>query len=92
MAFDASDSLFSASGKDNTRVVETKHRQLMEAYRTDIRFAQVLEAKLNTPRWRADGPECVAAMKLLHLRKYQCSLDHLEGLIVARIFELSKAN
>lgn len=91
-AFNTSESLFSASGADNTRVVETKRRQLMEVYKTDIRYVQILEAKLNTPRWEAEGPECMEAMKLLRMRKYQRSLDHLEGLIVARIFELSKAN
>ena len=65
---------------------------MMESYRMDLRFAQVLEVKLNTPCWKLDGPECLAAMELLHMRKYQHSLDHLKGLIIACIFELSKAN
>ena len=91
-AFNASEGLFSASGINNMWVVETKCCQLMEADRMDIQFVQVLEAKLNTPCWIADGPECIAAMKLLCMCKYQCSLDHLEGLIVAHIFKLSKAN
>ena len=64
----------------------------METYKMNIRFVQILEAKLSTPRWKADGPECMAAMKLLSMHKYQHSLHHLEGLIVACIFELSKAN
>ena len=92
MAFGASESVFLASGKDNTQVVETKCHQLMETYKMNIRFVQILDAKLHTPHWKADGPECMAAMKLLSMLKYQHSLDHLEGLIVTCIFELSKAN
>ena len=64
----------------------------METYRMNIRFVQILEAKLGPPHWKADGPECMAAMELLSMHKYQHSLDHLEGLIVTCIFELSKAN
>ena len=64
----------------------------METYKMNIRFVQILEAKLHTPHWKADGPECMAAMKLLSMLKYQHSLDHLEGLIIAHIFKLSKAN
>ena len=64
----------------------------METYKMNIRFVQILKAKLHTHHWRADGPECMAAMKLLSMLKYQHSLDHLAGLIVAHIFELSKAN
>jgi hypothetical protein len=43
-------------------------------------------------RWAPRSPECHEAVKLLHMRKYQRALDVLEGLVVARVFELSKMN
>lgn len=54
---------------------------------------QVLEVKLGiTARWRPGNPEWIAAKKLVSLATYQSSLDKLEGLIVARMFELTKMN
>ena len=43
-------------------------------------------------RWMPDSPECHEAAKLLHMHKYQRALDVLEGLVVARVFELGRIN
>jgi hypothetical protein len=45
-----------------------------------------------TEHWAPGSPECHEAAKLLHMCKYQRALDVLEGLVVARVFELSKMN
>jgi hypothetical protein len=42
--------------------------------------------------WVAGNAECNDAAKLLHMCKYQQALDILEGLVVARMFELGKMN
>ncbi|KAG1893006.1 uncharacterized protein F5891DRAFT_1131416 [Suillus fuscotomentosus] len=57
--------------------IETAHRHAIENYEKDLK---VLEVKL-----RDVG--CLVAN-----RKFQWALDSLEGLVVARIFELSKMN
>jgi hypothetical protein len=54
---------------------------------------QVLELKLDiTQRWEPEGEEWQRTGRLVAMRKYQRALDVLEGLIVARMFELTKMN
>ncbi|KAI6146179.1 hypothetical protein BKA82DRAFT_4330387 [Pisolithus tinctorius] len=58
---------------------ETARRHAVEMYNKDLRIVQDLESKLNIDsRWT---PET-----------FQRALDHLEALVVAWIFELSKMN
>lgn len=45
-----------------------------------------------TRRWTPDDIEWKDAGRLVANRKFQRALDSLEGLVVARIFELSKMN
>ncbi|KAG1884117.1 hypothetical protein F4604DRAFT_1878863 [Suillus subluteus] len=58
---------------------ETAQRHAIENYNKGLKVVQELE------EWR-DAGRLVANCKL------QCALDNLEGLVVARIFELSKMN
>jgi hypothetical protein len=54
---------------------------------------QALELKLDiTQRWKSEGEEWQRTGRLVAMRKYQRALDVLEGLIVARMFELTKMN
>jgi hypothetical protein len=79
--------------KDNTRVIETRRRHVIENHDKNLKAVQALEMRMEiTLRWVAGSAECRDAAKLLHMRKYQRTLDVLEGLVVARIFELSKMN
>ena len=56
-------------------------------------MAQELEVKLSVKvRWVPDRPEWKAASLLVGKRRYQRCLDELEGLIVSRMFELTKMN
>ncbi|KAJ3991749.1 hypothetical protein F5050DRAFT_1864634 [Lentinula boryana] len=43
-------------------------------------------------RWLSDSAEWKEAKQVVHMAAYHKALDRLEGLIVARIFELSKMN
>ena len=45
-----------------------------------------------TSRWKPGDVEWQNAGCLVAQRKYRCALDHLESLVVARIFELGKMN
>ena len=78
---------------DNTRVIETRRRHAIENRDKDLSAVQALEVRMGIiERWIPGSPEGNEAAKLLHMRKYQRALDVLEGLVVARVFELSKMN
>jgi hypothetical protein len=65
----------------------------LEEYEKDLKMVQDLEKKLNiSVRWEPGNEDWVRTGKLVAMRKYQRALDRLEGLIVARMFELTKMN
>ena len=43
-------------------------------------------------RWTTDSPEYRNASEYVRTRSYQRAVDKLEGLVVQRLFELTKAN
>ena len=52
-----------------------------------------MEKRLNIlVRWQPESIEWKAAAEKVTLRRYQRCIDVLEGLIVARMFELTKMN
>ncbi|KAF9232688.1 hypothetical protein BU15DRAFT_90591 [Melanogaster broomeanus] len=77
----------------NTRRTEMAFRHVQEAYEEDLRSVQALEIKLDIPqRWEPEDDAWQNAGHLVANREYRRALDHLESLVVARIFELSKIN
>ena len=79
--------------RDITRITETARRHVIETHDRDLRAVQALEMKLEiTRRWTPEDAEWREAGRLVAMRKYQRALDVLEGLIVARMFELTKMN
>ncbi|KAG1787544.1 hypothetical protein EV424DRAFT_1340062 [Suillus variegatus] len=77
----------------STNRIETTCRHAMENYEKDLKAVQELETKLGmTHRWEQEDQEWKDVGHLVANRKFQRALDHLEGLVVARIFELSKMN
>jgi hypothetical protein len=79
--------------KDSTRKVETARRHALENREKALQAVHALELKLKiTERWQPESAEWQNAGKLVAMRKYQRALDVLEGLIVARMFELTKMN
>ena len=76
-----------------TRQTETACRHALENYEKDLRLVQDLENKLGISRcWVPGDPEWENAERLVSNQKYQRVVDHLEGLVVVHIFELSKMN
>ncbi|KAI5987307.1 hypothetical protein EDD15DRAFT_2173852, partial [Pisolithus albus] len=68
-------------------------RHVLENYEKDLACVQELERKLNIDMcWKPEDAEWQHAGRLVANREYQRALDRLEGLVVARIFELSKMN
>ena len=79
--------------RDRTQSIETERRHALEEYEKDLKVVQDLEKKLNiSVRWEPGSDDWVRTGKLVTMRKYQRALDRLEGLIVARMFELTKMN
>ena len=75
--------------------METKHRQLIERRDKVLTTVQDLEIWLGITsggRWDPTSAEWAAAAEKVRMCRYQQALDILEGLVVARIFELSKMN
>lgn len=79
--------------RDTTASTETACRHALELQKRDLTAVQVLENKLNiAQRWERGSFEWQAAAEMVMMRTYQCCIDVLEGLIVARMFELTKMN
>ncbi|KAF8132147.1 hypothetical protein K438DRAFT_1694684, partial [Mycena galopus ATCC 62051] len=85
-------SSYSTAAAD-TRRIETQRRHALEVFSKTLATVQDLEVRLGiTRRWEPDDEEWVAAARMVINRRYQRALDELEGLVVARMFELSKAH
>jgi hypothetical protein len=79
--------------RDTTASAETARRHALEVQKRDLVSVQVLEKKLNiAQRWERGSFEWQAAAAKVLMRTYQRCIDVLEGLIVARMFELTKMN
>ena len=73
--------------------LETKRRHALENRDKDLDVVQELEVMLSiVERWVPECPEWKAAALMVGKRRYQRCLDDLEGLIVSRMFELTKMN
>ena len=76
-----------------TRQAETVRCHALENYEKDLCLVQELENKLGiSQHWVSGDPEWENTKCLVANQKYQHAVDHLEGLVVARIFELTKMN
>ncbi|KAF8151123.1 hypothetical protein K438DRAFT_1624099, partial [Mycena galopus ATCC 62051] len=82
-----------ADAAAQTRWIETQRRHAMELCAKGLAVVQDLEVRLGiTRRWVAGDEEWVVTVMMVSKRRYQRTLDTLEGLVVARMFELSKVN
>lgn len=76
-----------------TMSIETAHRHALEEHAKHLSAVHTLEMKLNiSVRWIAGSVAWEEAGKKVKMRVYQRSIDSLEGLVVARMFELMKMN
>ncbi|KAG1733292.1 hypothetical protein EDB19DRAFT_1831013 [Suillus lakei] len=77
----------------STRKAESVRCHAVEDYERNLKLVQLLECKLEvTTRWVLEDVDWQNVGKLIVNRRYQRALDHLEGLVVACIFELMKMN
>ncbi|KAJ7057970.1 hypothetical protein C8F01DRAFT_1085809 [Mycena amicta] len=77
----------------DTRRLETKRRHMQENLTKALDHVHTMEQRLGiSKRWEPADKEWVAAAKLVKNRRFHKALDELEGLIVARMFELNKCH
>ncbi|RDB20084.1 hypothetical protein Hypma_012873 [Hypsizygus marmoreus] len=80
-------------GRDFTASKETQRRHALENHQKDTTIVQGLETKLGiVARWTPMSAEWGEAATMVTKRRYQRCLDTLEGLVVSRMFELTKMN
>ena len=73
--------------------VETACRHAREKHEKDLLAVQQMELKMGiAARWVPGSLEWKTAAEKVSKHQYQRCLDSLEGLIVARMFELTKVN
>ncbi|KAJ7811815.1 hypothetical protein B0H14DRAFT_2299106, partial [Mycena olivaceomarginata] len=68
-------------------------RHAAELFSKTLAAVQDLELRLGiAKRWERDGADWTATALMVTNRRYQRALDELEGLVVVRMFELSKVH
>ncbi|KAJ7166567.1 hypothetical protein C8R43DRAFT_946113 [Mycena crocata] len=76
-----------------TRRLETQRRHALEVHAKTLDAVHDLEFRLGIEeRWVRGDAHWVAAALLSNERRYQRAIDHLESLIIARMFELTKVH
>ncbi|KAJ7226507.1 hypothetical protein B0H12DRAFT_1205258 [Mycena haematopus] len=82
-----------AEAAKSTRRIETQRRHALELQEKALAAVHDLEARLEiTVRWVPESEKWVAVAAMVGKRRYQRALDHLQGLIIARMFEMAKCN
>jgi hypothetical protein len=82
-----------SSELSKTRRLETERRYADERRQALLKDVVEMEVKLAiTNRWQPSSPEYIHAVQYLGRRKYEKALDHLQKLVVQRLFELHKMN
>ena len=78
---------------DYTQSLETERRHAQEVEAKDLLVVQNLEVWMGiVNQWGPDNDKWKQAAAMVGRRRYQRCLDSLEGLVVARMFELKKMN
>ncbi|KAJ7204100.1 hypothetical protein GGX14DRAFT_569699 [Mycena pura] len=76
-----------------TRRLEAQRRHAIENHDKAQMLVNDMEVRMSIAvRWVADSEEWMDAAIMVRRRRYQRALDHLQGLIIARMFELTKMN
>ncbi|KAK0229527.1 hypothetical protein EDD85DRAFT_923122 [Armillaria nabsnona] len=79
--------------QDNTAQIEMARRQLLKRQDKAFHCVQDMECVMNiTTCWTVGSEKWAEAEKLVTTKVYQQYLDHLEGALVSRLFELTKMN
>jgi hypothetical protein len=90
--FAASGSL-SQSSQSKSKNQELQRRTAVQKVELHLNAVSDLERWLGLEeRWTAVHPEYQKTVNYINNRKFICAVEKLEGLVVQRLFELSKAN
>ncbi|KAG2342390.1 hypothetical protein BDR05DRAFT_976518 [Suillus weaverae] len=74
-------------------MIPSAQHHAVEDYERNLKFVQALECKLEvTMCWVPEDMDWQRVGRLIANRRYQCALDHLESLVMACIFELTRMN
>jgi hypothetical protein len=77
------------NGRDNTRSLETRRRQLIEKRDKYMDRVHELERKLSIQDpWTPDSLKWVAAREMVKLRDYRKAVDRLESLVVSTMMKV----
>lgn len=81
------------ASRDSTQGTETARRHALESNAKNLQSVQAMEKTMDiSSRWTPESVEWVAAAEKTKKRRYQRCIDALEGLVVSRMFELTKMN
>lgn len=81
------------NGRDYTQSKETARRHLLERADCTLHKVQALEVRIKIEkRWELEDADCLRVDEMLRLREYRQALDTLKGLVIARLFKLTKMN
>jgi hypothetical protein len=76
-----------------TQRIETQRRHALELQVKALAAVHDLEDRLDiAARWMPGDEKWEAVATMVRRRRYQRALDHLQGLIISRMFELAKRN
>lgn len=82
-----------SKSQSSTRTLETARKRGLDTVLTLQKAVQDLESKLEIyDRWEPGSSQWKSTLHMIDTRRYRKALNHLEGLVVARLFELTKAH
>ncbi|KAG1794530.1 uncharacterized protein HD556DRAFT_1442718 [Suillus plorans] len=82
-----------ATARNNSRAFESEHASVLHKYELQLNVVEDFEHRHSIMEWwLPHDPKYVQAVRYSQERQFICSVEELEGLVVWRLFELSKAN
>ncbi|KAG1884097.1 hypothetical protein F4604DRAFT_1919926 [Suillus subluteus] len=82
-----------AAARNNSRAFESEHTSALRKYELQLNVVEDFERRHSfTERWLPYDPKYVQAVRYSQERQFIRLVEELEGLVVRRLFELSKAN
>ncbi|KZP04358.1 hypothetical protein FIBSPDRAFT_1054731 [Athelia psychrophila] len=79
--------------RDTTNIIETRCQHAIENHQTAAMHVHDLELRMGIQIWwAADSVEYAETGQMVTMRSYQHAMDVLEGLVVARLFNLASMN
>jgi hypothetical protein len=79
--------------RDGLKALEAEQARAHRCLLAQMNHADDTECQLGIDIcWTPDDPQYMAALRYLNNRTFIRVVEHLEGLVVQRLFELSKAN